>query len=180
MDGDAPERPCPLHRDYRRRVLPLFALFVVSLIVLTGLAVRQTVRNIHLEFAARHVAETAESVERKLPAEWAALLAGTADPEQELRLQTPLRESATERGLPQLKLYAPDGKAVFSTDAGDIGVVERNAALTAAFEEQERVLVPHVEADGTRFNEFYIPVCPEQGARRQSYSNSTSRPALCA
>ena len=162
-DADAPERPFPLQREYRRRVLPMLGLFVLSLVVLTGLAVRQTVRDIHLEFAARHVAEIVEAVERKLPEEWNALLAGTADSVQRQRLQAPLRESVTERGLPQLKVYTRGGGAVFSTDLADIGVVEENAALTAALEKQERVRVPHLEADGKRYNEFYIPVFRADG-----------------
>jgi adenylate cyclase len=163
-DAAAPEKPFPLQRDYRRRVLPLLALFVLSLVILTALAVRQTVRDIHLEFAARHVAEIAEAVERMRPEEWEALLAGTADPEQRQRVQTSLKESVVERSLSQLKVYISGGEAVFSTDPAEIGVVEENAALTAAFEEQERGLVPHLEADGRRYNEFYIPMPNGDGA----------------
>jgi adenylate cyclase len=158
IDADGLEEPFPLQRDYRRRILPLLALFVLSLVVLTALAVRQAVRDIHLEFAAREVAEIVTAVERRLPAEWDALLAGKADIVQKTRLRIPLQEAVAERNIPQLKVYAHGGEAVFSTDPAEIGVVEENAALTAAFEEQERVLVPHLEADGTRYNEFYIPV----------------------
>jgi len=130
---------------------------------MTALAVRQAVRDIHLEFAAREVAEIVAAVERKLPAEWNALLAGTADIEQTERLQVPLQESVAEHDLPQFKIYTHDGKAVFSTDRAEIGLVEENAALTAALERQERVLVPHLEADGKRYNEFYIPVSRTNG-----------------
>ena len=69
-----------------------------------------------------------------------------------------LREAAAERGLPQLKVYSPAGEALFSTEADEIGTIETNTALAAAVHERERVLVSHREADGTRFNEFYIPV----------------------
>jgi class 3 adenylate cyclase len=125
--------------------------------------VRQAVRDIHLEFAAREVAEIVAAVERKLPVEWNALLAGTADVEQIVRLQVRLQDSVAEHDLPQFKVYTHGGKAVFSIDSAEIGVVEKNAALTAAFEEQERVLVPHLEADGKRYNEFYIPVSRANG-----------------
>jgi adenylate cyclase len=47
---------------------------------------------------------------------------------------------------------------MFSTVPGEVGVSENNTALAAAISEQERVLLPHREADGTRYNEYYIPV----------------------
>ena len=57
-----------------------------------------------------------------------------------------------------MKVYSPAGEALFSTEVNEIGTVEANAALAAAVQKRGRVLVPHSEADGTRFNEFYIPV----------------------
>ncbi len=144
-------------------MLPLLGLFILSLVLLTVLAVRQTVFEVHLEFAARRVGEIVEEVARKAPAEWDALLSGTADAEQRLGIREPLAESAAERSLSQLKVYAPNGEVMFSTDPADIGVVERNTAITAALDENERVLVPHLEADGKRYNEFYIPVSRTDG-----------------
>ncbi len=77
--SDAAERPFPLARRYRRRVLPIMALFVISLVLLTALSVRQAVREIHLEFASRLVDEIAAETDRENPEAWKALLAGTAD-----------------------------------------------------------------------------------------------------
>ncbi|MGO7184717.1 adenylate/guanylate cyclase domain-containing protein [Rhizobium brockwellii] len=156
--GDAPEQPFPLERRYRTRVLPIIGLFVASLVALTALAVRQTVRDVHLEFAARRVSEIASEINRKAQPEWGALLAAHADGPQRQVIMALMMEAAIERGVPQLKVYIPSGEAVFSTDAAEIGTMEANAALTAAFKKGERVLLPHREADGTRYNEFYIPV----------------------
>jgi class 3 adenylate cyclase len=157
-EGDAPERPFPLERRYRRRVLPLIGMFVVSLVALTGLAVWQTVRDVHLEFAARRVAEIVGEVSRKAPGEWQALSVAGASAVQREAIVAALQEAAAERALPQMKVYSPTGEALFSTEANEIGAVENNTALSAAIHERERVLLPHKEADGTRFNEFYIPV----------------------
>jgi class 3 adenylate cyclase len=155
---DAPDLPFPLERRYRRRVLPLIGLFVASLVALTGLAVWQTVREVHLEFAARRVAEIVGEVSRKSPTEWAAISAETASAAQRAAVAATLREAAAERGLARLKVYTPAGETLFSTEAEDIGLIEQNTALATAVHERERVLLPHKEADGTLFNEFYIPV----------------------
>lgn len=158
MLGDAPERPFPLEHRYRTRVLPIIGLFVASLVAMTALAVWQTVREIHLEFAARRVSEITSEINRKAPVEWAALLVDQADAAQRQAIVAPLMEAAVERDLPRLKVYSSRGEAVFSTDAAEIGTIEANAALTAAIDEKERVLLPHREADGTSYNEFYIPL----------------------
>jgi adenylate cyclase len=161
---DAAERPFPLAQRYRRRVLPLMALFVVSLVLLTAVSVRQAVRDIHLEFAARQVDEIAAEMAAKAPAAWKALLAGTADAGQRADVASRFAEAASERGLSQLKVYLPTGEAVFSTDAAEIGNIEKNDALTAAIQEGERTLLPHAEVDGTRYNEFYVPLLMPDGA----------------
>lgn len=161
---DRPEAPFPLQRYYRRRVLPILGLFVVSLVVLTAVAVQQTVREVHLEFARRRVAEIAKEIGRTVPTEWAALLALTANAEQRKAIVAPLREAAAERDLARLKVYARNGEALFSTEPAEIGVVETNAALVTAVREDEGVLLPHQEADGTRYNEFYIPLQGNGGA----------------
>ena len=156
--ADAPERPFPLERRYRRQVLPILGLFVASLLILTGLAVQQVVRGVHLEFAARRVAEMTREVGSKAPAEWNALIKAPADAGHRVRIAALLGEAAAERSLPQLKVYSPLGEVLFSTDSTEIGTVEQNAALAVAVEKHERTLLPHVEADGSRYNEFYIPV----------------------
>ncbi len=163
-DADAAERPFPLARNYRRRVLPIMALFVVSLVLLTALSVRQAVRAIHLEFASRLVDEIAAEIDRKRPEAWKAILAGTADAAMHASLAASLGEAVSERSLPQLKVYAPNGEAVFSTDAAEIGQIEENAALAAAVDEGERTLLPHAEPDGTRYNEFYVPLKRADGS----------------
>jgi adenylate cyclase len=160
---DALQQPFPLAQRYRRRVLPIMALFVVSLIALTAWAVRQAVREIHLEFAARRVVEISDEIAAKAPTAWEALLAGTASPAERRELAPLFAEAVSERSLPQLKVYAPDGEAVFSTDAAEIGQIENNEALTEASSEGKRVLLPHEEADGTRFNEFYVPLQSPDG-----------------
>ncbi len=157
------ERPFPLAQSYRRRVLPLIALFIVSLVIMTALSMRHAVRDIYLDFAARRVDEIADEVSYKRQGEWGALLDGTADADTLARLSSTVHEAVEERGLPQLKIYDSSGKAIFSTDVADLGKFEDNEALSGAIREGEHVLVPHEEADGTRYNEFYIPVKRRDG-----------------
>ncbi len=165
MDSaDAAERPFPLARNYRRRVLPIMALFVVSLIVLLGFSVRQAVREIHLEFAARLVDEIAAEVDKRDPGPWAALVAGAAAAEERASLVKSFDEAVSERSLAQLKVYDTNRETIFSTDDAEIGKVETNAAIAAAIGEGERTLLPHVETDGTRYNEFYVPILRGDGA----------------
>jgi adenylate cyclase len=144
LAADAPEQPFPLERRYRRRVLPIIALFVVSLIVLTALAVRQTIREVHLEFAARRVTEITAEMSRKTPADWAAVLASTADTERRQQIAAMLMETAAERGLPRLKIYDPTRQALFSTDVTRynefyVPVVSGDGTLTLVFELYEPV-----------------------------------------
>jgi adenylate cyclase len=156
--SDDAERPFPLAQRYRRRVLPLMGLFVVSLVLLMALSVRQAVRDIHMEFAARRVDEIAAEIDTKAPSAWRYLLAGEADAGERAKLVELFGDAAVERGLQQLKVYDPAGRAIFSTDAAEIGQIEKNEALTAALTEGERTLLPHKEPDGTRYNEFYVPL----------------------
>jgi adenylate cyclase len=160
---DALQQPFPLAQRYRWRVLPIMALFVVSLVALMAWSVRNAVREIHLEFAARRVTEIADEIAAKTPTAWEALLAGRASPGQRSELAALFAEAASERSMPQLKVYTPNGEAVFSTDAAEIGRIEDNEALKTAIDERERVLVPHEEADGSRYNEFYVPVLRADG-----------------
>jgi len=162
--SDPLERPFPLERRYRRRVLPGMALFVVSLVLLTGLSVRQAVQAIHEEVVARRVAEITGEAERKRPDAWQALLAGTADAGEQEALSQLFAEAVKERSLPQLKVYGENGEALYSTDVADIGQLEDNDALKAALSKGVRTQLPHEEADGTRYNEFYVPVQRADGS----------------
>jgi class 3 adenylate cyclase len=143
--------------------LPLVGLFIVSLLALTAVAVRQTVRDIHLESAGRRVAEIAGEIERRQPNEWSGLLAATADAGQREKVVAALEEAVFERGLERLKLYEATGKALFSTERSEIGAIENNAALSSALA-GEPVLLPHREPDGTQYNEFYIPLHGSTGS----------------
>jgi adenylate cyclase len=156
--GDEPEKPFPLEQRFRRQVLPIIGLFVVSLIVLTALAVIQTLRDVQLEFAARRVQEISREMTQKAPMEWSAVIAAKADFRQWQIVADLLREAADERGLPRLKLYSSSRVVMFSTVPGEVGVSEDNTALAAAIGERERVLLPHRETDGSRYNEYYIPL----------------------
>jgi class 3 adenylate cyclase len=138
----------------------MMALFVVSLVALTALSVRQAVREIHEEVVARRVAEITAEAAMKMPAAWEELLAGTADiglPQQE-QLARVFTEAVSERGLLRLKVYDRTGETLYSTAPQDIGQVEDNEALTAAIAQGLRTLLPHKEADGSLYNEFYVPV----------------------
>lgn len=157
-DHDSPDRPFPLERRYRRRVLPIFALFVMSLVALTALAVQQAIEEIHLDSAAARVGEIAAELVTKVPAPWAALLNDSATGDERDRLAAALAEAAAERGIGRLKVYAPDGRTLFSTTGSEIGTIETNDALTDSVEQSRSVLLAHREPDGTEYHELYIPL----------------------
>jgi class 3 adenylate cyclase len=160
---DAPELSFPLTRRYRRRVLPIMALLVGSVLLLTTLSVRQAVRETQLELAAREAAEIAAEMRAKAPSEWRALISERASAEERGRLAALFAEVASDRGLPRLKLHSLTGEVLFSTEPGDIGQLEDNAAVRAAAREGGPVLLPNEEGDGTRFSEFFIPVEANSG-----------------
>ncbi len=134
------------------------ALFVLSLVLLMAWSVRQAVREIHLEFAARLVDEIGAEIGRKKQAAWTAALAGTAGADDRASLVPSFAEAVSERSLSQLKVYDAASEAIFSTDTAEIGKAETNDALATALREGGRTLLPHEEPDGTRYNEFYVPL----------------------
>jgi class 3 adenylate cyclase len=110
-----------------------------------------------LEFAARRVTEIIAEMSRKAPSDWATLLALPTVTQERQRISAMLLETAVERGLPRFKIYNQTGRVLFSTEPNEVGGMEKNAALATAIEEHEGVLLAHQEADGTRYNEFYVP-----------------------
>jgi adenylate cyclase len=152
------DEPFPLRQRYRSRVLPIFALFVVSAVTLTALAVRSTVENLHLESAAARVREIAAELNEKEPAMWGALVAGRPTDAQEARLGAALREAAQERGIDRMKVYGVNARTLFSTVASEIGTTEANDALRDSIRDVRRVLVRHREPDGGDYHELYVPL----------------------
>jgi class 3 adenylate cyclase len=160
---DAPELAFPLAQRYRRRVLPLIIFFAIALVGLSALSLRQVIREIEIDFAARRATELVDEVKAAGPSEWRTLLAGKASPEQQAKLTAILSKIAAEERLTQLTVYTVAGEVLFSTEPGEAGQVQDSAALSAAGRLGEPMLQSHGAAGALDFNQFYVPVKANSG-----------------
>jgi class 3 adenylate cyclase len=157
------ENPFPLAQRYRSRVLPIIGVFVVSLVLLTALAVERAVEDINLQFAADRVDEVVGEIRSGAPGDWEAIMAGRSSPATETQLNLRLANAAKERGIPRLKVYDAEGRTLFSTQGEVIGALEADPALTESIQQNRRVLLLNQDPDGTTFNEFYVPFSATPG-----------------
>lgn len=165
--GDRTDQPFPLRRHFRRRILPLLAAFVAMLVGLTALGARQAMESIYLDLAQRRAAAVARAVAADAPAAWQALLGGRlADPAARGladALHKAFADKVAELQLLKLKVYDLDRRTIYDTDPSGIGKVEAGDALRGVIERGAASAVDHVETDGTRVYELYVPLLDAQG-----------------
>lgn len=157
------EQPFPLAQRYRWRVLPIIGIFVVSLVLLTALAVERAVEDINLQFAAGRVDEIVAEIRSSAAEDWAAIMAGAPPGVAASRVKQLLATAAQERGIPRIKVYDRSGRTLFSTQGDDVGTLEADPALTESIGENQRVLVVNQDPDGSTVHEFYIPLSASAG-----------------
>jgi hypothetical protein len=127
------DQPFPLRRRFRRRILPLLAVFVAVLAGLTALGARQAMESVYLDLAQRRAEAIASAVSAAAPEAWRALLAGrlsgpgAADPAG--ALHKAFATEVAELHLLKLKVYDLERRTIYDTDPAGIGKVEAGAAL---------------------------------------------------
>jgi class 3 adenylate cyclase len=138
-------------------------VFVVSLVLLTALAVERAVEGINLQFAADRVDEIVGEIRSGAPDDWAAMMAGKRPAGTAARLNQLLANAANERAIPRLKVYDSAGRTLLSTQGEVVGALEMDPALTESIQQSRRVLLRNQDPDGSTFNEFYIPFSAKPG-----------------
>jgi adenylate cyclase len=161
--GERGDQPFPLSRHFRRRILPLLAVFVIVLAGLTALGARQAMESIYLDLAQRRAETIASAVSAAAPEAWRALLAGSGAGDATGGLHKAFAAEAAELHLLKLKVYDLDRRAIYDTDPGGIGKVESGAALRGVIERGAASAVAHVEPDGAQVYELYVPLLDARG-----------------
>ena len=124
------DRPFPLARTFRRRILPGFALFVAALLAITVLAAHYVTESIYLEQAQRRAAAIAHAVAKTVPETWDGFLAGRNLSTGEMAaLRDAFGHEVEEFDLVKLKVYDLAGRTLFSSDGEGLGKIEPGAAL---------------------------------------------------
>jgi class 3 adenylate cyclase len=165
--GERGDQPFPLRRHFRRRILPLLAVFVIVLAGLTALGARQAMESVYLDLAQRRAETIASAVSAAAPQAWQALLsgrpAGSGAGDVTGALHKAFTTEAAELHLLKLKVYDLNRRTIYDTDPAGIGKVEAGAALKGVIERGAASAVAHVEPDGAQVYELYVPLLDAQG-----------------
>jgi class 3 adenylate cyclase len=153
------DRPFPLARQFRRRVLPGFVLFVAALLGLTVLAARHVTESIYLEQAQRRAEAIARAVAKAVPETWDGFLAGRElSPGEADGLREAFAHETEEFNLVKLKVYDLTGRTIFASDGKDLGKVETGAALQRALTRRKPALTQGLGPGDETAYELYIPL----------------------
>jgi class 3 adenylate cyclase len=153
------DRPFPLARLFRRRILPGFGVFVAALLILTVLAARQVTESIYLEQAQRRAEAIALAVSKAVPEIWDRFLAGREllAPDAD-SLRRAFAAEVEEFNLVKLKVYDLTGRTIFASDGKDLGKVETGAALQQVLTRRESALARGLGPNDETFYELYVPL----------------------
>jgi len=165
--GERGDQPFPLRRHFRRRILPLLAVFVAVLAGLTALGARQAMESVYLDLAQRRAEAVARAVAGAAPQAWQALVAGRlgepAARGQADALHRAFTGKVAELQLVKLKVYDLERRTIYDTDPAGIGKIESGPALSGVIERGAPSAVAHVEPDGARVYELYVPLLDAGG-----------------
>ncbi len=130
----AVDQPFPLKRSFYLGVLPALILFMVGLVFSTLHAVRSATMEVYLQLATRQAEGIAEGVAMAAPDAWRRMLSGVPLYDTDMaRLADAFAAEQREARVEILKVYGRDGRAVYATEAKEIGAIENKAALHDAF-----------------------------------------------
>ncbi|WP_425088014.1 adenylate/guanylate cyclase domain-containing protein [Stappia sp.] len=158
------EQPFPLMRQFLRRVLPGFAVFLVVLLVLVSYTANRVAKSIYLELAERRAATIARGVATVAPEAWAALLSGRGDASPDLAQA--FAGEMRELALGDLKVYDLAGRVLFSSKADEIGARESGAPLRRVLAGEGPVVAVTQTQDGSPRYELYVPFLDDTGRLR--------------
>jgi class 3 adenylate cyclase len=150
--------PFPLRSYFYLGVLPGLLVLIVAVVLATAQAVRSATIEILLQLATHKADGLAKGIDSAAPGAWHRLLANESLTAADLAdLAKALADEQREAQIALLKIYGPDRKTLFATEAEEIGKVEDKAALRDALAlGTASVLVEH-DAQGGAFYELYLP-----------------------
>ena len=158
------ERPYPLARNFYLRLLPALLVFLLGLIVVTGLALREATEDVYLARAVNTVRNIAADVASRAPQPWQKLMAGERIASRSLdQVSRALGKEQIEYKLVGLKVYDLTGRTLYSHNPHEIGELETGQALREVIAGGEPSAIGHTEGDGTKVYELYLPY--KQGGR---------------
>jgi class 3 adenylate cyclase len=152
------EAPFPLRRIFVGAVLPGLLLLIGAVVLATAQTVRSATTEVLLQLASAKVDGIAKGIAATAPAAWRQVLAGKPLLPAELaEIVKALADEQRETQVALLKIYAPDRRALFSTDGTEIGIVENNPPLIDAFERGASSVAVETDGNGNNSYELYIP-----------------------
>ncbi len=161
------DRPFPLLRRFRRRIVPGLLAFVLLLVGLTALAAREVMREIYLDLAQRRADVIARAVSAAAPEAWTRFLDARLAADDADALSAALRRAfaaeVEQLGLVKLKVYDLERRTIYSTQPEGIGKVEAGAALRGVIEQARSSAVAVTEPDGAELYELYVPLIGPDG-----------------
>lgn len=151
-------RPYPLRQLFLRRVLPGLVILTLALAGATVLATRIVTERVYLQLAEGRAAGLAQGMSKEAPKAWKALLNGDILGSGDLdHLALAFGRERKEFKLNGLKVYAMDGRTLYSDEPTEIGTVETSAVLAHIIATGQPGANQHVEAGGRRVMELYVP-----------------------
>ena len=152
----------PLKTKFQRHVLPVLLLCAVVLVAAGAWGGRHLVVSVYLEQASREAHAVIETLVREADDAATAWL-GTFDkphgpvlaPADWLRVGAVLDSVVRDRAMPKLKIYDLQGVIRYSSNPGDIGLLERGPALDRVLQDRGRTANKVDRPDGAQF-ELYI------------------------
>ncbi len=156
---DGPDRQAyPLRLLFLRRVLPGLVILAAALALATVLATRIVTERVYLQLAENRAAGLAAGMATEAPEAWKALLAGDNLSSSDLdKLAAAFGRERREFKLNGLKVYAMDGRTLYSDEPVEIGTVETSPVLARIIATGRPGANEHVEANGARVMELYVP-----------------------
>ena len=150
------DQPFPLRSLFKRRIVPILVLFIVTLASLSVLGARQVAEAIYLDLAQRRADTIGRAVSAAAPEAWAALMSGEDVRSDDLRRA--FADEVHELKLIRLKVYDLQRRTIYDSVAEGIGKVEAGSALRMALDRAAPSAVARVEPDGTAVYELYVPL----------------------
>ncbi|MBT4940876.1 MAG: adenylate/guanylate cyclase domain-containing protein [Rhodospirillaceae bacterium] len=155
------DRPYPLRRRFRRRILPAFLILLLLIPALAGWGGAGLIEAVYLQLAERRAAVIDRAVATEAGAGWQALK--TAQSPEQLylskdgaRLRLALENEVRELALSHLKIYGVGGKILFDTIPKNIGTIDASEAFRSAMQKGERNAIFKTRDDGTTLYELYV------------------------
>jgi adenylate cyclase len=169
MSAHAFEQPYPLLRLFIRYIVPGLLILLALSAILAAAGARHLAEGVYLEQATRRAQVIDRAMSEVAPDHWRRLKRGEApasiygDAKGQALLAELTRE-VRELDLNHLKIYSAAGIIQFSTDAGQIGTVDRSPAFAAAAERGISSVVHKTTPDGLSLYELYVLVAVPDGA----------------